>query len=181
MSSNNSSGGASRHYGGLVFIASVLLAGVLLVGVLCSPSEPETNRCPHSPQPGPIDEFDPWFRIISPNDGEVFYVGEQCTVKVRSRFPVPSAMLYVSVGEEYYLTPPSMLPVMGASLPGDSAAGAYGDSTVIATIFTVPDSFSQFGGGNVYGVSEECLIAIHPYTTAEYSDTSDCYFSIRNP
>jgi hypothetical protein len=163
-----------RRYGRLAFIISVLLTAVL-----CSPSKPGPNHCPHSPQPPPIDAFDPWIRIISPNGGEVFHVGDQCTLKVRSRYPVSSTLVLVNIGgKSLSPTPAAYVPLGGAPLPGDSAAGAAGDSTINAVIFTVPDSFSQQLGGNVYGVSDECLITINAYAPPYYGDTSNCYFSI---
>jgi hypothetical protein len=166
--------GASWRFGRLAFLMCVLF-----VAVLCSPSKPGPNRCPHSPQPAPIDEFDPWIRIISPNGGEVFHVGDQCTLKVRSRYQVKSSEVFMNIGGKP-LTPPPFVP-LGASLPGDSAAGAAGDSTVIAVIFTIPDSFAQQFGGNVYTVSDECLITINIYDPPYYGDTSNCYFSIKKP
>jgi hypothetical protein len=78
-------------------------------------------------------------------------------------------------------TKAAYVPLGGAPLPGDSAAGAAGDSTINAAIFTIPDSFSQQSGGNVYGVSDECLITINAYAPPYYGDTSNCYFSIKNP
>jgi hypothetical protein len=172
MSNNVFARGASRRYGRLA-----LLIGVLLVGVLCTPTKPGPNRCPHYPPPPPLDASDPVFQIISPNGGEVFHVGDQCTVKVRSRLPCPSALIFVDIGGKS-LWPPSFS-VMTASLPGDSAAGSAGDSTINAVIFTVPDSLTQLGGGMVYSVSDSCLITITDYKTETYSDFSDCYFSIK--
>jgi hypothetical protein len=165
-------GAAGRRYGRLA-----LLASVLLIGVLCAPSKPGPNRCPHYPPPPPVDDFDPAIRIISPNGGEVFHVGDQCTVKVRSRYPVQSAVVYVDIGG-ISMTPPSSFPVLGAALPGDSSTG---NSAVNAAIFTVSEYDSMRGGGNAYGVSDSCLITFTEYRPPYYSDTSDCYFSIKKP
>jgi hypothetical protein len=171
MSSNVSSFTAIRRFGRLAFLMSVLLTAVL-----CSPTKSGPNRCPHSPQPAPIDEFDPWIRIVSPNGGEVFHIGDLCTLKVRSRYQVKSSEVFINIGGKP-LTPPPFVP-LGASAPGDSAAGAAGDSTVIAVIFTIPDSFAQQFGGNVYAVSNECLMTMNTYDPPYYGDTSNCYFSI---
>jgi hypothetical protein len=165
-------GVAGRRYGRLA-----LLVSVLLIGVLCTPLKPGPNRCPHYPQPPPVDEFDPAIRIISPNGGEVFHVGDQCTVKVRSRYPVQSAVVYVDIGGRS-LIPASSFPILGASLPGDSAAG---NLAVNAAIFTISEYDSLLGGGGAYGVSDSCLITFTEYRPPYYSDTSDCYFSIIKP
>jgi len=160
-------------------IARILFfAGLFAVGLSCSPAKPGPNHCPHSPQPGPVDAFDPWIRIISPNGGEVFHVGDQCTLKVRSRYPVSSAEVLVNIGGAVVApTRPPYIPLV-ASLPGDSAAGAGGDTIVKAVIFSIPDSFAQQGGGIVSSISDECLIAINTYAPPYYGDTSNCYFSI---
>jgi hypothetical protein len=139
---------------------------------LCGPTKPsESKSCPHYPPPPPLDAFDPEFRIISPNGGEVFHVGDQCTVKVRSLRPVPSALIFVDIGGKSLWPPP--FSVMTAELPGDS--------TINAVIFTVPDSFTTYGGSQVYSVSDSCLITITDYKTETYTDFSDCYFSIKKP
>jgi hypothetical protein len=165
-------GAAGRRYGRLA-----LLAGVLLAGILCAPSKPGPSSCPHYPQPPPIDDFDPAIQIISPNGGEVFHVGDQCTVKVRSRYPVPSAVVYIDIGGRS-LTPPSSYPILGAALPGDSASG---NSAVTAAVFTVSEYDSLFGGGSANGISDSCLMTFTVYQPPYYSDTSDCYFSIKKP
>ena len=164
--------GASWRYGRLA-----LVIGVLLIGVLCGLSKPGPNRCPHYPPSPPLDVSDPVFQIISPNGGEVFHVGDQCTVKVRSRLHCPSALIFVDIGGKN-LWPPSGS-VMTAELPGDSASGVAGDSTINAVIFTVPESLTTYGGSQVYSVSDSCLITITDYKTETYWDFSDCYFSIK--
>jgi hypothetical protein len=170
MPNNVFASGASRRYGRLAFVI-----GVLLVGVLCGPTKPPGSKhCPHYPPSPPLDASDPVFQIISPNGGEVFHVGDQCTVKVRSRRPCLSALIFVDIGGKTLIPPP--FPVITTELPGDSASK---DSTVNAVIFTVSDSFTQLGGSMVYSVSDSCLIYITDYKTETYSDFSDCYFSIK--
>jgi len=172
MSTNVSGFPTVGRHGRLAF-----LAAVLLTAVVCSPTKSGPNRCPHSPQPGPVDTFDPWVRIISPNGGEVFHVGDQCTVKVRSRYPLSSSEVFVNIGGKE-LSPDTPFVPLGATLPGDSAAGAAGDTVVNAVIFTIPDSFSQQFGPNVSAISDECLISLNAYVPPYYGDTSNCYFSI---
>jgi hypothetical protein len=130
-----------------------------------------TTGCPHAPPPQPFDQDDPEFRFISPNGGEVFHVGDQCTVKVMSRLFVPAAPLYIVIGP-FELSPPSG--ILATSLPGDTA--------VATVIFTIPDSLTPRGGGQVSSVSDSCLIKIFDYShPAEYLDYSDCYFRIIKP
>lgn len=129
-----------------------------------------TTGCPRPDTAQPIDQNDPVFRFISPNGGETFHVGDQCTVKVTSQLFVASAVLYVVIGR-YNLSPQSG--IMATTLQGNSAV-----STVI---FTVTDSLMQQGGGNVSSVSDSCLIKISSYSNPLYMDYSDCYFRIKNP
>jgi hypothetical protein len=131
-----------------------------------------TTGCPHSPPPPPVDQDDPEIRFISPNGGEVFHVGDQCTVRVTSRLFVSSAVLYVVNGGPYNLTWPGG-PV-GTGLPGNYA--------VDTVIFTIPDSLIPMGApGKVYSVSDSCLLSISSYSNYQYMDYSDCYFRIKNP
>jgi hypothetical protein len=168
-----------RRHGRLALSAVVLLAGVL-----CSPSKPNPNRCPHSPQPAPIDAFDPWFRIISPNGGEVFHVGQQCTVKVCSRYrPSGGAdMRFVIGGKAYTTWQYYPGPMNVNSMQGDSAEIAlHGDSVVIANIFATPDTLYQLDTNaeiKISSISDECVLVIGSYNPQYYPDTSDCYFSI---
>lgn len=170
--------GAVGRYNG----RRLLMAVVFLISIFCcchkTPTAPGSTGCPHFPPLPPLDAFDPVFQIISPNGGEVFHVGDQCTVKVRSRRPVET-LIFVDIEGKSSWPPPFF--VIAPTLPGDSAAGVAGDSTVNAVIFTVPDSFTTFGGGQVYSVSDSCLITITDYKTETYTDTSDCYFSIKKP
>jgi len=152
----------------------LLAAGVFLMGIFyCShttPTAPEASGCPHWPPTQPVDTFDPEFRIISPNGGEMFHVGEQCTVKVTSRLSVSAAVLHVVIGR-YILTPPPF-DIMAASLQGSSV--------VDTIIFAIPDSLQEMGGGMVSSVSDSCLMQIFDYSHPQYLDYSDCYFRIKN-
>jgi hypothetical protein len=154
----------------------VCTAGVFLLCIFCwCQKDSSTNPgptpliCP-CPQPAPIDDFDPAMRFISPNGGEVFHVGDRCTVRVTCRLKVLSSVIYINIGGSRIrqLSPPTG--PMGVSLPEDSA--------VATVIFTVPDSFTQTGGVKVCSVSDSCLMSIMDYKTESYSDTSDCYFRI---
>jgi hypothetical protein len=144
---------------------------------------PITPGCPHSPQPPPVDAFDPAIRIISPNGGEVFQVGQQCTVKVCSRYrPAGGAEMRIVIGGKAYTTPQYYPgPMKVNSMEGDSSEFAHhGDSVVIANIFAIPDTLYQLSGtAKISSISDECVIVIGSYNPPYYPDTSDCYFSIK--
>jgi hypothetical protein len=171
MSSNEiSSGNAGRRFGRWALCALVLLMGVFYCDHK-TPTGPVTSECPHWPPSAPVDSFDPGIRIISPNGGEMFHIGEQCTVRVTSRLPVSAAVLHVVIGR-YILTPPPF-DIMATSLQGIPA--------VDTVVFAVPDSFSETGGGMVNSISDSCLLQIFDYSHPQYLDYSDCYFKIRIP
>ena len=123
-----------------------------------------TTGCPHPP-----NALDTVYRIISPNGGETFHVGDQCTVRVMSKLS-GSALLNIVIGR-YTLFPPS----------GPLSQYMQGNSAVDTIIFTIPDSLTQLGGGNVSSVTDSCLLEINKYTDEGILDYSDCYFRIENP
>jgi len=122
-----------------------------------------TNGCPHPP-----DSADTVYRIISPNGGETFHVGQQCTVLVASNLS-GSALFNIIIGR-YELMPPS----------GPLAKYLKGNSAVDTLIFTIPDSMQQ-GVTMVSSVTDSCLIEISNYNSPGILDYSDCYFRIKNP
>ena len=122
-----------------------------------------TTGCPDPPDPS-----DTVYRIISPNGGETFQVGQQCTVLVASKLS-GSAMFTIAIGR-YELMPPS----------GPLAKYLQGNSAVDTLIFTIPDSLQQ-GQTMVSSVTDSCLIEISNYNSPGILDYSDCYFRIKNP
>jgi hypothetical protein len=164
MSSNGGRGGARRRFIRLVFFA----AGVFLTGIFyCghkAPTGPAASDCPHPPDP-----LDTTYRIISPNGGETFHVGEQCTVRVISRLS-GSALISIVIGPNI-LSPPS----------GPIGKYMQGNSAVDTVIFTVPDSLMELVGGYVSSVTDSCLIKVSSYAHPQLLDYSDCYFRIKNP
>jgi|GEM_PF-4257308 len=122
-----------------------------------------TTGCPYPPDPS-----DTVYRIISPNGGETFHVGQQCTVLVASNLS-GSAMFTIIIGR-YELMPPS----------GPLAKYLQGNSAVDTLIFTIPDSMQQ-GQTMVSSVTDSCLIEISNYNSPGILDYSDCYFRIKNP
>ena len=144
---------------------------------------PITPGCPHSPQKTiPLDVADPMIRVVSPNGGEMFHVGQQCTVKVCSRYaPAGGAEMSIIIGGKAYTTPDYYPgPINVNSMQGDSLEFAqHGDSVVIANIFAIPDTLYQLSSTDkISSISYECLIVINAYNPPYYPDTSDCYFSI---
>jgi len=164
------------------------MAGVILMAVLFSCQNKATNppaepKCPLFPQrTTPLDLSDPMIRIVSPNGGEVFHIGQQCTVKVCSRYaPQGGAEMRFIIGEKAYTTADYYPGPMNVnSMTGDSTEFAqHGDSIVIANIISIPDTLYQLDDTvKISSVSDKCLIEIRAYNPPYYPDTSDCYFSI---
>jgi hypothetical protein len=177
--------GASRCYGRNVFFAVVFLLSILC---FCNKTStgPAAINCPLFPQKTiPLDVMDPMIRVVSPNGGEVFHVGQQCTVKVCSRYaPEGGAEMRFVIGgiayttEQYYPGPMNV-----NAMQGDSVEFAqHGDSTVIANIFAIPETLYQLSSTDkISSISNECVIVINAYLPTYYPDTSDCYFSIKKP
>ncbi len=122
-----------------------------------------TTGCPYPPDPS-----DTVYRIISPNGGETFHVGDQCTVLVASKLS-GSALFTILIGR-YELMPPS----------GPLTKYMQGNSAVDTLIFTITDSMQQ-GMTMVSSVTDSCLIEISNYNSPGIMDYSDCYFRIKNP
>jgi hypothetical protein len=160
---------------------------MILIAMVCSCNDSATNpqepKCPLFPQNTiPLDLADPMIRIVSPNGGEVFHVGQQCTVKVCSRYaPAGGAEMRIVIGGKAYTTPQYYPGPMNVnSMQGDSSEFAqHGDSVVIASIFAIPDTLYQLSNTTkISSISNECVIEIRSYSPPYYPDTSDCYFSI---
>jgi hypothetical protein len=169
---------------GLLFIAA---AGILTVAAFScknSGTNPQPPKCPAFPQHlVPLDIGDPWLRIVSPNGGETYRVGQKCTVKVCSRNPVPNGELCFSLNGTAYTTADRAPGAMYVPpMDGDAAEFAdHHDSVVIANIFTVPDSIFEMSGAGTTGVScisDKLVMVFRSYANPYYPDTTDCYFSI---
>jgi hypothetical protein len=115
--------------------------------------------------------LDPLYRVVRPNGGEIFHVGEQCTVIVHSEVPANAILLLrVRAGRSSY-------PLRGS-------LGSINPFADTMCIFTVPDSFDVLSGGNTTranAISDSCYIALNDYEMSSngYHDYSDCYFGIR--
>jgi hypothetical protein len=175
-------------FGGRVGGCLLSAVGIILLSMVYSCNAPTSSndngqpKCPLFPQHSPVSAADPAIRIMSPNGGELFHIGEQCTVKVRSRYAPPGgAEMCISIDGRAYTIPQSYPATMSvATMEGDSVEFAkHGDSTVIANIFTIPDSLYLLRDTTkISSISEKCLIIVRAYSSPYYPDTTDCYFSI---
>lgn len=125
--------------------------------------------------PAPVDSLDPRYRIIRPNGGEVFHVGEQCTVVVSSEKPGEGQIfLHLEGGEHVFA-----LPGLNASIDPTR------DSMVT---FVIPESFTAYRYNPASGqtepfpvspVSSACFVEIRDYNDNTYGDFSDGPFAIQ--
>jgi len=160
-------------------MAGVLLAGAAVFCVVCindpSPSSHPAGHgrdtlavkvCTHPPLP-PVDVLDPRYLVVRPNGGEIFYVGEQCTVVVHSNNSA-NGILILKIRAGRYSHP-----LVGST----GSIDPFADTMVV---FTVTDSLSINDSVKVSSISDSCYIQLNDYsTTTGYKDFSDCYFAIR--
>ena len=112
-----------------------------------------------------FDMANPLYRILQPNGGEVFSVGQACTVKVTSVRP-GKAMLKLSINAGK----------IQALLPGFLAS--INPQTDSLFVFEIPDSIGN-GGQNYSTISQQCKILVIDYSNPSYQDASDQYFEIQ--
>jgi hypothetical protein len=122
--------------------------------------------------PDTTDPTNPLYQVISPNGGELFYVGEECTVTVTSA-SYGEAVLRLSLGDL----------VVGETfeIPGKNTS--FDPSDTVSFSFTIPASLANPIGQQVSLVSDSCFIRMGDYRTTVppgYVDQSDCYFRIRD-
>jgi len=115
--------------------------------------------------------IDPQYRVIRPNGGEQFSVGQACTVTVTSRRDANAGIRLKLEKGKYSLLLPGMTTSINPRV----------DSTFI---FTIPDSFTIVQGGGqivkVSSVSDSCSICVLDYTPSTgFHDCSDNFFSIK--
>jgi hypothetical protein len=129
------------------------------------PCEEDTSEKP-LPYDPTTDEFNPNYKILYPNGGETFMVGQQCTVKVTT-IRNGNAMLNITFnnGLNWDL------------LPGlDRSINPAIDSLIV---FTIPDSVSIGKGKKISTVSDYCWLQIMDYGNPNFKDLSDAPFSIK--
>lgn len=130
--------------------------GSLFIDIACQGDDTTINPVNDSANPG--------YKVISPNGGEQFHIGEPCTVKVSSMQP-GNAILFLLLDSGRY----------NVMLSTDRSFDPQKDSMII---FAIPDSFDIYGW-KVPSVSAECLIRIEDYSNStQYYDESDGYFQI---
>jgi len=122
-----------------------------------------------------VDPFDPHYRVVRPNGGELFRTGDPCTVQVTAdRSSSARISLLLRGGDDEF-----MLPGLTASVDPLADSMFY---------FTIPDTFYRYdynsgtGGYDtvaVSPVSDSCAIRLEDYNaTAGYADLSDGFFRI---
>ena len=169
---------------GRILNRRAFVACALAISIVCccrnkaptTPADHWTPGCPFATQTQPLDSLDPLLKIIVPNGGETFHVGEQCTVRVTSRFS-GSTQINVVMGRYSFSPPP--FDVSAAYLPGNY--------TVDTMVFTIPDTFvfvsfntttQQTDTTKIPSATDSCLMKISSYEHPQYFDYSDCYFRI---
>ncbi|NLL13319.1 MAG: hypothetical protein GX267_07940 [Fibrobacter sp.] len=129
------------------------------------PCEEDTSEKP-LPYDPTIDEFNPNYKILYPNGGEAFVVGQQCTVKVTT-IRSGNAMLNITFNDG----------LNWSLLPGlDRSINPAIDTQIV---FTIPDSVSVGRGKKISTVSDNCWIEILDYGNSNFKDLTDGPFSIK--
>ncbi len=113
-----------------------------------------------------IDEFNPNYKILYPNGGEKFVVGQQCTVRVTT-IRNGNAMLNITFDNGLNW---DLLPGLNRSI------NPAIDSQIV---FNIPDSVSVGRGKKISTVSDNCWLEIVDYGNSNFKDMSDAPFSIR--
>jgi hypothetical protein len=112
-----------------------------------------------------LNALDPLYRVVRPNGGEIFHVGQPCTVTVSSvREGRAMLELDIDAGKEQIL------------LPG--FLHSINPQTDSIFIFQIPDSLDDFGQ-MISTISSQCRILIMDYSDHSFRDESDNYFEIR--
>ena len=128
--------------------------------------------CPYAEPNRMVDDFDPLYRIIYPNGGEVFAIGQQCTVKVTAEYS-GNAVLEIAIGKMMY-KPDDFNQSM--KLPGDSCL-----------VFMVPESLStrvydpekkKNVTVSISSITDSSLLKLTDYADLRYYDYTDCSFII---
>jgi hypothetical protein len=106
--------------------------------------------------------------VIRPKGGEIFYVGEQCTVVVHSVLDGKASLSLRIAGGHY-------------SYALNNSFATINPLTDTMVVFTVQDSFTVRDSIRSCMISDSCYIALTDYAVSVngYRDYSDCYFAIR--
>lgn len=111
-----------------------------------------------------FDPYDPNFKVVSPNGGEVFYLGDTIKLRLSSKKNINSAVkITIDGGLNWkYLI--------------NSSIDPYSDS-IIPIILTL--NILGVDSSNISDFSE-CMVMIEDYGTGRYSDYSDSFFTIKH-
>jgi hypothetical protein len=109
------------------------------------------------------------YRVVSPNGGESYKVGDSLKVRVTSGASDSEAVVYLALTRNGTLTT--------VILPG-SPAGNIDPRSRCTLSFLVPDSIRGASGKKVPLVSDSVRIRIAKYNFETISDYSDGYFKV---
>jgi len=116
--------------------------------------------CPAFPlTPDTANPFDPQFRVIFPNGGEVFHIGEVCTVRIDAHFADNGQLSLAIQGLDAF------------ELPGVTESPMIDSG--FSVVFVIP---ADIRGNSL--ISDSCAIIVRQYNGIA-ADQSDCYFQIK--
>lgn len=154
-------------------IAPFLIAGAALALVHCGEDEAGPKSCQEigdDATRSAQNQDEPVFKVLSPNGGEHWRVGDSVTVRIGANSKGNSALVYLMVRRQ------------GATrrlrLPGTPAGHDVNPRTDCALSFVVPAAITE--GGVAYPVvSDTVKVRVAAYNAETlYSDESDAPFGI---
>jgi hypothetical protein len=161
----------SRRF--LARAASALSVFAALAAASCmgdDEAEPAAANCPDLSAKYFRDSVgDGFYRVLSPNGGETFRVGDSMRVQVTSGVLDSEAVLYLAVTRNGLTS--SMI------LPG-TPQGNVDPRNHCSWSFLIPDSLRLASGKKIPSVSDSVRIRIAKYNFESISDYSDGYFRI---
>jgi hypothetical protein len=123
-----------------------------------------TCQGPDTGEDTTVDSEDPGYAVISPNGGELFHIGDRCTVKVTSAYS-GDAVLHLCLEDGLYYVPLSI-------------SRSFNPQIDSIFVIEIPDTFDIYGT-KVSAVSDECVIKLSDYIDRIlYYDESDDFFRI---
>jgi hypothetical protein len=133
-------------------------------------SEPSAANCPDLSSKYFRDSIgDGFYRVLSPNGGETFKVGDSLRVQVTSGALDSEAVIYLAVTRNGLTS--SMI------LPG-TPQGNVDPRNHCSWSFLIPDSLRLISGKKIPSASDSVRVRIAKYNFESISDYSDGYFRI---
>lgn len=146
------------------------LAAVSCEGGSTGPVPDEKLGCPElSSRYFGDSALDGHYRVVSPNGGESYKIGDSLKVRVTSGRSDSEAVVYLAITRNGTLTT--------VILPG-SPSGNIDPRSRCTLSFQVPDSVRSASGKKVPLVSDSVRIRIAKYNFETISDYSDGYFKV---